>query len=649
MRNILISAPNNHEATVYLPVIYGILKNYYHYNGNHANSFNWLSPIYKKEYSLPEEQVDVLGLSCYAWNASINYEIARLVKERNPKSIVIAGGPEVDYKNPNFFKLHPYVDAILIQDGEISFTQILDKIANNDYNFNNILGVMTRTNKLVSLPMKPTNFAGVISEYTIDEYNSICQNIIDKNHKIAFTLETDRGCPYGCTFCDWGSNTMNKIRKIDLDLVYKEIEWAGQNKVNALYIANANFGIFPRDIEIAKKIAEVKNTHGYPKIVQTNYTKNHAKHIVEIIKIFNDAKLIDNFSLSIQTTSESALKTSNRTNLPDDELEKIINLCNELQLPIRPQIILGMPGETLESYKQTFEDLMVKGIYDNFCVFPFEMLVNAPANEESYIRENGLITKNILSKTYHSPKNTSIRTLSSYLVATNTYSITDYIEMLFFSTVTTTFIGMGFSRLPIKYLAETNTHIAVIDKMIAHFLHKKDSTLGKIFNDTYVKFSELSNADNNIFPEFEIPVVDYIIDADEYIMAQMYLSGIEVCFDELEDFYRTLCDSEEFLDLCKYQRELVISPDFDPNIKKSRTFNYDWHEWSITGGNPKKSTLTLEYYDSQIGSAFKKDILWHKYPNNTRVFLMQTLVSPSWRCNILLHQKINKYYNNMEK
>ena len=33
-------------------------------------------------------------------------------------------------------------------------------------------------------------------------------------------LESNRGCPYGCTFCDWGSATLSKVRNFDLDRVY---------------------------------------------------------------------------------------------------------------------------------------------------------------------------------------------------------------------------------------------------------------------------------------------------------------------------------------------------------------------------------------------------------------------------------------------
>ena len=42
-------------------------------------------------------------------------------------------------------------------------------------------------------------------------------------------LETNRGCPYGCTFCDWGSATLSRIRKFDLDRVFAELEWCAKN------------------------------------------------------------------------------------------------------------------------------------------------------------------------------------------------------------------------------------------------------------------------------------------------------------------------------------------------------------------------------------------------------------------------------------
>ena len=88
-------------------------------------------------------------------------------------------------------------------------------------------------------------------------------------------LETNRGCPYGCTFCDWGSATQSRIRKFDLDRVFAELEWCATHKVHQVFLADANFGIFERDVEIAEKVAELKLEHGYPRAAVHQLRQEH--------------------------------------------------------------------------------------------------------------------------------------------------------------------------------------------------------------------------------------------------------------------------------------------------------------------------------------------------------------------------------------
>ena len=71
----------------------------------------------------------------------------------------------------------------------------------------------------------------------------------------AVTIETNRGCPYGCTFCDWGSATLSRIRKFDLQRVFDEIEWCAKTHMQGIGPADSNFGIFERDVGIAERVA----------------------------------------------------------------------------------------------------------------------------------------------------------------------------------------------------------------------------------------------------------------------------------------------------------------------------------------------------------------------------------------------------------
>jgi radical SAM superfamily enzyme YgiQ (UPF0313 family) len=67
-------------------------------------------------------------------------------------------------------------------------------------------------------------------------------------------IETNRGCPYGCTFCDWGSATLSRIRQYDLDRVFAELDWCADAKAFSVGPADSNFGIFKRDVDIAERI-----------------------------------------------------------------------------------------------------------------------------------------------------------------------------------------------------------------------------------------------------------------------------------------------------------------------------------------------------------------------------------------------------------
>jgi radical SAM superfamily enzyme YgiQ (UPF0313 family) len=83
------------------------------------------------------------------------------------------------------------------------------------------------------------------------------------------TLETNRGCPYACTFCDWGSLTYNKVKKFELERVFDELEWMARRNFDWISITDANFGMYPeRDGMIADKIIEMQEKYGSPRTFQ---------------------------------------------------------------------------------------------------------------------------------------------------------------------------------------------------------------------------------------------------------------------------------------------------------------------------------------------------------------------------------------------
>ena len=70
---------------------------------------------------------------------------------------------------------------------------------------------------------------------TSEDFDDIIQNNPDVMW--AMTMETNRGCPHMCTYCDWGGMTYQKIKKFDLERVKQDIEWAGNHNVGFIFNA----------------------------------------------------------------------------------------------------------------------------------------------------------------------------------------------------------------------------------------------------------------------------------------------------------------------------------------------------------------------------------------------------------------------------
>ena len=215
---------------------------------------------------------DIVLFSCYMWNWEYNKALAKLLKEKSPDVKIVFGGPQVtEFRNAEQIDQLPYVDTFIISEGELSVHQYL-----LDFEKGN-------TQKLYSA--NRVEDLNIPSPYTTGVFDKIMLD--NPDIKWSTTLETNRGCPFSCTFCDWGSLTYAKVKKFPEEKVYQEIEWLGANKIEYIFMADANFGIFPdRDMAITDYILDVQARTGYPATVNANWHKNAKQNVIEIVKKF---------------------------------------------------------------------------------------------------------------------------------------------------------------------------------------------------------------------------------------------------------------------------------------------------------------------------------------------------------------------------
>lgn len=337
--------------------------------------------------------------SNYMWNVDNHLKASAWIKQHSPQSVTIHGGPSFpSYPDASakFLNAKRHIDFGAIGEGERTTVELLNHLANKGTHPHNIPGLsFLKDNEYVRTPPRErsTNLDEFPSPYLTGVFDEIYET------SIYAILETNRGCPYGCTFCDWGSATLQKIRCFSMDRVRQEVQWMSEHKMRDISIADANFGIFARDIEICRLVCEAKKQTGYPERVMINYSKNTHKGVVEIVDMMAKSGVITSGTISIQTRDPDTLAAIHRRNIKTEEYEKLQIAFGERGLPMDTQLMIGLPGSTLKAFKEDLRFYFFKDV--NVRVFRTVLLPNSPMADPAYralyqiaTDDNGTIVSN---------------------------------------------------------------------------------------------------------------------------------------------------------------------------------------------------------------------------------------------------------------
>lgn len=369
----------------YLPYSVGILWSYSLTNEFINDNLELDRLVYKREpiqeLAIELAKNDIVSFSTYVWNRNYNFTLAQKIKEINPSVFIIFGGPEPPITNPNIFlDVIPFCDVVVRGEGEYLFASLLEKyIKKEDYSRDSGLlinlngeckntGAGERINELDSVP----------SPYL----SGVFDKILPLEKEWNAVIETNRGCPYKCTFCDWGSLTYSKVKKFNLTRVFHEIQWMSENKIGYMDVADANFGIFiERDNMIVDKLIEVQTNNGYPYRTGWSWAKNQQSEVVGIAKkLIKSGHFNNGLTISLQSMDENTLKTIKRSNMGINKINEIFAECRKDGVPLNVELILGLPGETLQTWENTMYGVFEVGQHDSVEVWQAQILENAEMN-----------------------------------------------------------------------------------------------------------------------------------------------------------------------------------------------------------------------------------------------------------------------------
>jgi anaerobic magnesium-protoporphyrin IX monomethyl ester cyclase len=291
-------------------------------------------------------QADVIGLSCYVWNVTTLMEVVKIVKARRPQTAVVLGGPEVGPVAMSVLDAYPDVDAIVKNEGEVPFAEIVDRLSAGR-GLHDVGGICFRDGASIV----DTGDAPLVQD--LDELPS--PHLISSQSSSAgriVCLETQRGCVFKCNFCFYNKDLSLRNRRFDLERVKRELlRWLGpaSEDVYSIYLMDPVFNLnAARAKDICRFIAA-----NNPRRVKF-HTEIWAEFMDdELAGLMRDAQFTF-VEVGLQTTDVTALATIERRL----KLEKFLNGIAHLQahgIEFELQLIYGLPGETPESFRKSFE------------------------------------------------------------------------------------------------------------------------------------------------------------------------------------------------------------------------------------------------------------------------------------------------------
>lgn len=335
----------------------------------------------------------VFLFSNYMWSVADNLELSAQVALLAPGSVVIHGGPSTPrYRDDaaRFLHDHPEVDVMVLGEGEATVVELLDRLAVS-WDVDGLVGVpgtIVRSSDGTIHRAEPrerlADLSVLPSPYLDGLFDHLDGGVLD-----LMPVETNRGCPYGCTFCDWGSATNSRIRTFPLERVFAELEWIAERGVSTLFIADANFGVLPRDLEVARHVAMLKRRHGAPRAVLVSYAKNQTLRAAEIVREWIDAGIATEGSVAFQTTDEHTLDVINRRNIRVERYDELTEEFRRLGLPLAVDLMMGLPGATVDAFAADLQKCIDGELTAR--IYPTIVLPNSPMNDPEYRSQHQLV------------------------------------------------------------------------------------------------------------------------------------------------------------------------------------------------------------------------------------------------------------------
>lgn len=601
------------------------------------------------------ENPDVVGFSLYLWNVGLSKVVAQYLKSKKPDIKIIVGGPHTPYqRNQNYFKELPYIDLVCNTDGygEPFVLDLLNQMCEGKYDPADITFAVYPSKKRNTWFSSKKGFYKREFKWPKDIYKRNADYIANGNiHNVipVATLETSRGCPFGCVFCEWGGGINSKVSFKPTEYVLDDIDFLWDAlRPKIMEFTDANFGIIKRDVEIAKHIYEKQLKDDLLQSISLyGPTKVNKENLYYILEMWMEVGLMKDASkIPVQNFDQSILKNIKRTDSPWQEnanmIREVLSKYKNDGTELRYELIMGLPGETLDSF---YNDFDITGE-----ILPHRhvwwLLPTSPASDPSYIDQFKLETvkvkytrlKSVESKTaifrndlLDDPipelnKNPEFSYPTDIVVQSYSYTRDDWVEMAMVQAFMMAYMVSGSLRTIVKYIQkDSNILLSAFTKkfyrefLLGEYMHPLQNKIVKVMRDELTKKVHSDVCTNIDYVDLS-SVLPFNISA-RISSAATILHNLDndTFFKGMLEWASENWDDPALLDCIEWSRQAYLSLEYNPEKGRQVSSEYDWVGYTFFSKPLSKRSIKWHAKDINKYANKGAPIEWHKYSAKDKV------------------------------
>lgn len=277
----------------------------------------------------------IIGLGIYIWNVTEATEVVSAIKRVRPDIKIVLGGPEVSHETESQRVVEP-ADHVITGEADLKFAEVCEEL----------LGSHERTPRLEKvIPAPLPEFSQLKLPYEFYDERDIAHRII--------YVEASRGCPFTCEFCL--SSLDVPVRAVPIDLFLAEMQKLLDRGVRQFKFVDRTFNL---NIATSRAILEFfLQRHQEGNFYHFEMIPDRLPDALrEIIARFPPGSL--QFEVGIQTFNPAVGQLISRRQNYERLEENLKFLRTQTGVHVHADLIVGLPGETVESFADGFDKLV---------------------------------------------------------------------------------------------------------------------------------------------------------------------------------------------------------------------------------------------------------------------------------------------------